>query len=196
MPATFISGPSWQGSSGPYVPVRVPLASLWPQGTNSGSGTKDTPTNGEHPVFAIGGRTAADGRPLNVTGVMLSYNDDDDIAEMNIADGVIVRQYITNILTYAAGTAATFETAPVAGQPVYVDDSDDLAEGCTLSLSPLNDADVKNPQAGVLWWDQDEYKNIGKGGPNATDQFDGTLADAKTEQLYSVLLFNGSRELA
>jgi len=196
MPATFITGPDWQVSSGPYINRIVSVTYLWPQGTNSGSGTKDTLAVNKHPVLAIGGRTAALGRPLNITGVVVSYNASDNLAEVNIADGMVVRQYVDNTLTYAAGVPATFQTTPVPGLPVYVDDSNDLAEGITLSMSPLNDADVKNPQAGVLWWDQDEYKSIGKGGANATDQFTTSIANVQTETLYAVLLFNGSRELA
>jgi len=196
MPATFYSGPDWQVSSGPHIGRRVSDTYLWPQGANSGSGTKDTLADALHPVLAIGGRTAALGRPLNITGVVVSYEPNDAIAEVNIADGMVVRQYVDNTLTYNAGTPKTLQTTPVPGLPVYVDDSNDLGEGTTLSMSPLNDAGVKNPQAGVLWWDQDEYKNIGKGGPNATDQFDTALPNSQTEQVYAVLLFNGSRELA
>ena len=196
MPATFYSGPDWQVSSGPHVTRKVSGTYLWPHSTNSGSGTKDALGAGLHPVLAIGGRTAALGRPLNVTGVMISYDDKDDIAVMNLADYNIIKQYVDNTLTYNAGTPNTFVTAPIPGLPVYVDDSDDLGEGTTLSMSPLNDAGVKNPQAGILFWDQDEYKGIGKGGENATDQFDTALPNSQTEQIFAVMLFNGSRDLA
>jgi len=196
MPDEFFSGTDWQVSSGPYIERNVSDTYLWPVGANSGSGTKDALADGLHPVLAIGGRTAADGRPLNLTGVVVSYEPNDDIAVMNVANGMLVRQYVANILTYNGGVANTFETAPIPGQPVYVDDSDDLGEGVTLSMSPLNDAGVKNPLAGYLWWDQDEYKDIGKGGPNATDQFDTSLPDALTEQIYAIYLTNAVRDLA
>jgi len=106
-----------------------------------------------------------------------------------------VRQYVNNTLTYSGGDAATFETAPIMGQPVYVDDSDDLSAGVTLSMSPLNDADVKNPQAGVLWYCQDEIADGLAGGSRSTSTFDGTLANELVEQVYCVLLINDSRDL-
>lgn len=203
---TFITGPDWQDTSGPYVTVPVHEQDIWPVADNSGSGTKDGifDANGDydgvHPVVAIGGRTAADGRPLNLTGVVVSATPGLTTSlgrvVINIADGFIVHQYVANILTYNAGSAATFETAPVVGQPVYVDDSDDLGEGVTLSMSPLNDGDLKNPQAGVLFYCQDEMADSAQGGPNATYSFDTSLANELVEQSYCVLLFNGSRDLA
>lgn len=196
MSATFLQRTDWEQSSGPLVNRKVHKDNLWPQTTNSGSGTKDALANGKHPVLAIGGGTAADGRPLNVTGVMVTYNDDSEIAIINVADGMIVRQYVANVLTYDQGDAATFEQAPVPGQPVYVDDSDDLAEGVTLSMSPLNDEGLKNPLAGVLFWCQDEYADSGVGGPNSSQTFDSSLPNELTQQVYCVMLFNGMRELA
>jgi hypothetical protein len=201
MPATFYSGTNWQQSSEPHTIVQVQESDCWPVDDRSGSGTKDKLDDGLHPVIALGGRTAADGRPLNITGVVVSYTGlgtgtATDLVRVNIADGTIVRQYVGNVLTYSGGDANTFETAPVPGQPVYVDDSDDLGEGVTLSMSPLNDADVKNPQAGILFYCQDEYANSQVGGPNESSTFDTALADELVEQEYCVLLFNGSRDLA
>jgi hypothetical protein len=201
MPATFYAGTNWQQSSEPHTIIDVQESDCWPVDDRSGSGTKDKLDEGLHPVIALGGRTAADGRPLNITGVVVSYTGAGtgtatDLVRVNIADGTIVRQYVANVLTYSGGDANTFETAPVPLQPVYVDDSDDLGEGVTLSMSPLNDAGVKNPQAGVLFYCQDEYANSQVGGPNSTSTFDTSLADELVEQEYCVLLFNGSRELA
>lgn len=201
MPATFQSGTDWQQSSEPHTIVQVQESDCWPVDDRSGSGTKDQLAGGLHPVIALGGRTAADGRPLNITGVVVSYTGAGtgaatDLVRVNIADGTIVRQYVANVLTYAAGDAATFEQAPVPCQPVYVDDSDDLAEGVTLSMSPLNDADVKNPQAGILFYCQTEYANSQVGLANTASTFDTVLANELVEQEYCVLLFNGSRELA
>lgn len=202
MPDIFYSGPGWQQSSEPITIIPAQESDCWPVSDRSGSGTKDTLAGGKHPIVALGGRTAADGRPLNVTGVVVTYTGVDnsgtatDRVEINIADGTMVRQYIANVLTYAAGDAATFETAPVPGQPVYVDDSDDLSEGVTCSLSPLNDAGVKNPQAGVLWYCQDEIADGVAGGGRTTSTFDNSLPDELTEQEFCVLLISGARELA
>jgi len=200
MPDTFQEGSNWQQSSEPYTIIQVHEADCWPVDDNSGSGTKDQLADGLHPVIAIGGRTAADGRPINVTGVVVSYRAGlttaTGLAQVNIADGAIVRQYVANVLTYSGGSAATFETAPVVGQPVYVDDSDDLSEGVTLSMSPLNDAGVKNPQAGILFYCQDEYADAMVGGPNTASTFDTSLSNSLVEQEYCVLLLNVSRDLA
>lgn len=201
MTAEFWSGTNWQQSSEPHTIIDVQESDCWPVDDRSGSGTKDQLAPGLHPVIAIGGRTAADGRPLNLTGVVVSYEGTGsgtatDRVEVNVADGTVVRNYVANVLTYSGGAANTFETSPVVGQPVFVDDSDDLAEGVTLSMSPLNDADVRNPLAGYLWYCQDEIADGLAGGSRSTSDFDGTLAEELVEQTYCVLLINAARELA
>jgi hypothetical protein len=115
---------------------------------------------------------------------------------VNIAAGNIVHNWVANILTYNGGAPATFETAPVPGQPVYVDDGDDLAAGVTLSLSAINVAGVKNPQAGVLWYCQDEMADAGQGGPRATYTFDTSLLNSLVQQAYCILLTQTSQEVA
>ena len=196
MPDEFFSGTNWQQSSGPYVEVDVHEANIWPIADNSVSGTKDALANGLHPVVAIGGRTAADGRPLNLTGVVVSYlpglTTAVGIAVINIAHGYIVRQYVNNLFAHSA----TFETAPVPGQPVYVDDSAALSAGVTLSMSPLNDGGLRNPLAGWLWWCQDEMANAIAGGARSAATFDGSLADEAVEQEYCILLTPAGREFA
>jgi hypothetical protein len=193
--------PLYEQSSVPIVNVEVQESDCWPVDDRSGSGTKDQLAPGLHPVVAIGGRTAADGRPLNLTGVVISYagtgsGTATDRVVVNIADGVIVRQYVANVLTYSGGDANTFEQAPVVGQPVYVDDSDDLSAGVTLSMSPLNDATVRNPLAGYLWYCQTEIADGYAGGARSTSTFDTALPNSLTEQVYCVLLVNNGRELA
>ena len=206
MSDTFTVGPGYQGTSDPYTVRQVQENDLWPILDNSGSGTKDSlfdangNFDGVHPCVAVGGRTAADGRPLNRVGVVISATPGltvpTSLVRINIGDGFVFKNYVANVLTYAAGVPATFETAPVPGQPVYVDDSDDLGEGVTLSMSPLNDADVKNPLAGYLTYGQTEYPDQAVGGPNETTTFDSTLANSLVEQEYWVELTSGVRELA
>jgi len=200
MSDTFYSGPDWQVSSGPNVHRDVHESNVWPVDDNSGSGTKDSLVNannvydGVHPVVAVGTRLAADGRPRNVTGVVVNVEPGLTTptarVTLNIADGMVVLNYVANVLTYAAGVPATFEQTPVIGQPVYVDDSDDLGEGVTLSMSPLNDAGIANPLAGVLWYDQDEYADAAQGGPNSSPTFDTSLANELVQQVFAVLLLN------
>lgn len=198
MPAEFYNLSDYEQSSEPMTVVTVHEADIWPVADNSGSGTKDAIGDGLHPVVAIGGRTAADGRPLNLTGVVLSFQAGlttaTGLVNINIADGTIVRQYVNNVLTYSGAAANSWEQAPIVGQPVYVDDSNDLSEGVTLSMSPMNDADVWNPLAGYLWYCQDEMADAAVGGARSVSTFDGTLPNEATEQIYCVLLVNAARE--
>ena len=200
MPDEFQSGSDWEQSSGPWVNVDVHESDVWPIADNSGSGTKDALADGLHPVVAIGGRTAADGRPLNLTGVVVSFlaglTTAVGIVVVNIADGMIVRQYVNNVLTYSGGVPNSWETAPIPGQPVYVDDSNDLGEGVTLSMSPLNDGTLRNPLAGYLWYCQDEMANAIAGGARTAATFDDELAEEEVEQEYCIFLVNNGRELA
>ncbi|GAG15996.1 unnamed protein product, partial [marine sediment metagenome] len=135
----FYGETDWQQSSGPEVDRNFHLGDLWPQ-TDTASVAKDVLEDGLHPVMAVLGQTVADGRPENLTGVVKTYNADATIAVLNVADGMVVRAYVSNITNYAVGGAANaWDTTPAIGRPVYVDDSSDLGAGCTLSLSPLND---------------------------------------------------------
>lgn len=191
--ATWYSGTDWQGSSGPYCDRKFAESDLWPIDDNcvAGAGGKDTLADGDHPVVAIGGRTTADGRPRNLTGVVVSYDEDALQATVNVAHCVIVRDYVSNIIGYAAQGAAPddWEAAPIIGQPVYVDDSAALGAGCTLSMSNQNSAEVANPLAGWLMYCQDEYIDSGIGGPNASAQWPKSWdTDEDNEYLVCVLL--------
>ena len=189
MPDEFYSGTNWEQSSGPIVNVEVHEMDVWPVADNSASGTKDTLVDGLHPVVAVGERTAAGGRPGNVTGVVMTVTagsvNSMSIVELNIAEGMIVRQYVSNIRDHSA---VDYETNPTVGMPVYVDDSALLSAGVTLSMAPMTATDLLNPQAGVLWYCQDEMANSEMGGARAVHTFDNTLADTAVEQEYCVLL--------
>ncbi len=192
MPNTFYQATNWEQSSEPYTNVDVQEGDLWPVDDRSESGTKDTISEGEHPVVAVGG-VAESGRGSALTGVVVSINVSTagtatDRVVLNIADGAIVRQYVSNILTYSGGAPNTYETTPVVGQPVYVDDSADLSAGVTLSMSPQNYAAAANPLAGYLWYCQDEIADGQAGGARATATFDTSLANSAVEQIYCVLL--------
>lgn len=198
MPAEFTSGTDWQCSSGPHTIRDFHVTDLWPVGLHGYSdGTaKDYLADGLHPVVAIS-QTAANGtksgRPRNLTGVVVSYNSDAEIAQVNMAEKVCVKSYVSNVLTYSGGVPYTFNTTLFIGMPVYVDDSTGLGAGTTLSTSNTNDDSDPNPLAGYLFYCQDEYANIDIGGPNATSTWpDGTitLTDAHHENEYCVLLTN------
>jgi hypothetical protein len=190
MPDDFYSGTNWEQSSGPFCMRKVAVADLWPEGSNA-EGTKDDLAAGLHPVLALGGRTTADGRPENRTGVVVNYVND-YLVEVNWADQFIVRQYVSNILTYSGVTPLTFETAPVIGQPIYVDDSQALTAGVTLSMSPLNEDGLANPLAGHAFYCQDEYRDGDIGGANAAVTWPLTIANAETETEMCVMLTSES----
>jgi len=188
----FYDGPTWQQSSEPFVAVDVQEGDCWPVDDRSESTTKDQLDDGLHPIVAIGGIAEA-GRGSALTGVVVSVNRSvlgtaTDRVILNVADNAIVRQYVSNILTYSGEAPNTYEQTPVVGQPVYVDDSADLSEGVTLSMSPLNHAGAANPLAGYLWYCQDEIADGQVGGARATATFDTALANEKVEQIFCVLL--------
>jgi len=181
---TYYSGSSWQQSSEPIITRKVHMADddltalVWPEG-----GTFDTLANGEHPVLAIG---RAANRPQNITATVISYDSATDIATFNVADKHIVRAYVANITTYAQGAASAWQNTVYPGDPVYIDDSDDLSTlntGCTLSFAPLNEDDANNPMAGYVHWCQDEYDDQGVGGPNTSQEINQPAATDTSEVL-------------
>jgi len=198
MPANFTSRIDWECSSGPIVPRDFHVTDLWPVGAHGYSdGTaKDYLEDGLHPVVAIS-QTAANGtktgRPRNLTGVVITYNEDAEIAQVNMAEKVCVKNYVSNVATYSGGAPYTYKTTFYIGMPVYVDDSTGLGAGTTLSTLNANDDGDPNPLAGYLFYCQDEYANSGIGGPNVTSTWDGgtiTLANSHVEAEYCILLTN------
>jgi hypothetical protein len=190
MTTEFYDLTDWEQSSGPIVPRAFDAsADLWPHGAGSeiGGGNKDVLADGLHPVLAIGPRAL---RPINLTGVVITYESLNDRAVMNMADKFIVRNYVANVLTYANNVPATFDQSMAIGEPVYLDDSDSLASGVTLSRSPLNSSDEANPLAGYLMYCQRDYDDSGVGGDSAYVSYPRTVANSLVEQTYCVMLVN------
>lgn len=192
MPSEFYSGPGWQQSSEPTLPRKVHLeanddtALIWPVG-----GNWDDLADGLHPVVAIGRKA---NRPRNITGVVLAYHADTEIAMVDVADKKIVKAYVVNIASYSQAAAATWQNTVYPLDPVYVDDSAPVATagaGATLSFSPTNASDANNPLAGYVFWCQDEYADVKVGGPNTTQGLDQPAATDTTEVLtLCVMLVN------
>lgn len=192
MPTEFIHGTDWEQSSGPIISRMVHLVDVWPQGTGAmgeiGGGDKDVLENGMHPAFAIGAKA---NRPNNLVGVVMSYEPAATLVVLNMADKFISRQYVANVLTY--NTPDTWAATYVLGAPVYVDDSDDLTAGVTLSLSPLNHSGTPNPLFGYVWYCQDDYSDHGVGGANASAGLPVTADETKlVEVLLCVMQVNDS----
>lgn len=190
MPTDFISGPDWQCSSGP-ITTRAwdASADLWPHGAGSeiGGGDKDVLADGLHPVLAIG--LKAD-RPRNLTGVVVTYNSNNDRAILNMAEKVCVKAYVANVLTYSGGNPYTFDQSMAIDHPVYVDDSDGLTSGVTLSRSPMNSSGSANPLAGYIFYCQDDYDDSGVGGAGANVSYPLTVLNSLVENEYCILLTN------
>jgi len=167
MPDGFYSGTDWQQSSGPYCNRYFQLADLWPEGTNSevGGGAKDVLAAGLHPILAIGAKA---NRSCNLTGVVVEYESAQRVL-MNVSGCAIVRQYVVNITDYneTDGTAKTWVASYDAGDCVYVDDSDELPAGVTISGASANQSGSGNPKAGYVMYCQDDYDDSGFGGREA-----------------------------
>jgi len=188
MSTIYYAGTDWESSSGPILSRQYALTDLWPIGLNSesdGAGDKQVLAGGMHPCCAIGPKAQ---RPVNMVGVIMTYTND-NLIELNIAPGFAFKAYVANVLTYNGGVPATWDTSLAIGEPIYVDDSDSLDSGITLSRSPLNDDAGGNPRAGYLWYDQDDYLNSGVGGPNVTAGWPKVVANETTYTLVTVLLW-------
>ena len=165
----FYSGPDSQGTSGPYVTRRVPIADIWPEGLASksdGAGNMDVLEAGMHMAFACGPKA---NRPVNPVGVSLGV--EGTFTKLNFALGYVFKAYVANITGYVggAGSAANAWDASLAFcDPVFVDDSVVIASGVTLSRAVNNDAGNGNPLCGFIWYDQTEYEDTSVGGIHAT----------------------------
>lgn len=192
MTTEFYGETDWECSSGPIVTRAYDAsADLWPHGAGSeiAGGDKDVLADGLHPVLAIGPKTS---RPHNLTGVVVTYNSLNDRAEVNLGEKVCIKAYVANVLTYSGTSPNTFDTSLAIGEPVYVDDSDALAAGVTLSRSPLNNAVAAgqaNPLAGYIHYCQDQYDDSGIGGADGA-VYPITVANSLTYTLVCVLLTN------
>lgn len=188
--AEFIAGSDYEQSSGPIISRQFAVTDLWPVGLHGkcdGSAC-DILEAGQHPVVAVGPNVAngtKSSRPVNLTGVVTSYTND-YLVTLNLADKVVVRAYVANVTAYPA----TFDTSMAIGEPVYVDDSHELGDGCTLSRSPHNSDGADNPLAGYLYYCQDEFYDRGVGGAGQTATWPKTVDNSLVEAEYCVMLVN------
>jgi hypothetical protein len=188
----FYKGPDWEGSSGPILSRMVAAADLWPHGLASeadGTGDKDILEDGLHPVLALGDRA---NRPNNLIGVVMKYTNA-YLVTLNMADKFIVKNYVANIDSYPKGSP-NYVTHYDVLQPVYIDDSETLSAGVTLSLSPMNIDGAANPLAGYIFYCQDEYRDGDIGGPHLSVSFpkDASDPDGLSEDVLCIMLVNDS----
>jgi len=178
MPYTeFYASVDYECSSEPLLVRKAVTADLWPE-----AGAKDTLGAGDHPFLAFG--RVAD-RPFNAVGFVITYDAATDQAMLNVAPGAIAKAYVCNIDGYSGGVANSWDATLDNYEPVWIDDSAEIAAGCTLSRSPLNSADAENPLAGFVWPDQDEFDDSGVGGVNG-DPFPQSFSSSSDEAYLTV----------
>lgn len=190
MPADFYSPTETdhQSTSGPIISRAVNLGDVFPQGLGGAinGGNKDVLVDGLHPILAIGAQAGAGaGRAYYETGTVLTYSADNTRVILNVAPGHGNKNYVANIASYGP---VVFLATYIIGMPVFVDDSDNLGAGVTLSLSPLNVDGDDNPFHGWLQYDQDDYDDSGVGGAGAHTAWPRTAsAVALVETLLTVV---------
>lgn len=183
----FYRSPGWQSTSEPYINRQLATGDIWPEGlaSETDGGDKDVLKDGDHQFFAVGAKA---NRPLNEVGITVSHNATANLLQMNVAPGFIASAYVANVLTYDQGSAATFATSIAVGDPVFIDDSEDLDPGITLSLSPMNDDGDDNPLVGYIWYDQDDYLDESVGGARASANYPKTVGETLTNTLVTVMI--------
>ena len=184
----FYHANDWESSSGPIISRQFAEADIWPVGLNSesdGTGDKEVLADGDHPCVAIGPKASRE--QDTPVGVILSW-ENVNLLNLNVASGFCFKAYVANVLTYSNGSPATFDQSLAIGEPVYVDDSDSLAAGITLSRSPSNDDGGANPLAGWLFYDQDDYLDSGVGGANTAADWPKVVANSLVYTLVTVML--------
>jgi len=99
---------------------------------------------------------AAPGTGVQVCGTILTIDATNSIAIIDFTAGMVHRQPVRNVATYAVGVEATW-AAIQFGAPIYYDRSATMPAGCYLSLSPADNNAVNNPLFGyaVAWSDAD-----------------------------------------
>ena len=142
---------------------QVLFASMYPNGVGGGSGggNKAVLVEGDHAFQALGDN--ADRLPTTAVGVTQS------VVTAGVRASVVLsgayKANIANVLTYAANIPDTYSNSVNEWTPVYIDDSDSLAnDTTTLSLSPLNEDGDDNPLAGWIRRDQSDFDDTFAGG--------------------------------
>lgn len=189
MPEEFWSGTDGQQSSDAAPAEYWEKADLWPVGAASeiNGGNKDdlhvvTQNSGLvelHPIVAIGPKA---NRATALTGYVVRTESANKIL-VDTRHGLIRRQYVANVTGYNQTTNEpdAWDASLDAGEPVYVDDSDALASGVTLSRSATNCNGDQNPVAGWIHYCQDDYIDTEFGGLHSAAGLPVTAADDETE---------------
>ncbi len=84
-----------------------------------------------------------------LTGTILTVDDDDDVAIIDFTCSMVYAHAVRNVLTYAMGAEATFGALNI-GDPVYYDRSATMPANVYLSTSPLDSTGAANPLFGFI----------------------------------------------
>jgi hypothetical protein len=120
MSTDFYTGTNWEQSSGPLTVRAFQSNELWPAVADG----KVALAAGDHPVLAVGDKSF---RGDCLTGVVVTYDAVALIAQVNIADGFVVRQYVANVSGYTGTSPNAWNATIDIGDAVFVDDSPVLA---------------------------------------------------------------------
>ena len=99
---------------------------------------------------------AAPGTGVQVCGTILSVDATNNIAVIDFTSGMVYRQSVRNVTTYAVGAESAWAAIQL-GAPIYYDRSATMPVGCYLSLANADSAAINNPLFGyaVGWSDAD-----------------------------------------
>ena len=172
MPDEFYTGTNWEQSSGPLCIRAFQSNELWPAVADG----KVALAAGDHPVLAVGDKST---RPNCLSGVVVTYDAVALIAQLNIASGVVVREYVANANSYSGTSPDGWDASIDVGDAVFVDDSPALSAGTTLSFASTGSVGA-NPLAGYVYRCQDEYVDSYISGPNTSDTYPITVAGSTT----------------
>lgn len=123
----------YEHSSGPVITVIAPYARL----------TDTTPTEGN--PCELTSRTEG----TQLTGTLMTCDDTDSIAVINVAPCFVGNWEVRNVLTYSQGAEATWGAIDI-GDAVYYDSSSTMPAGVYLSTSPLDEDGDNNPLFGFV----------------------------------------------
>jgi hypothetical protein len=73
-----------------------------------------------------------------LTGTVVTIDDTDDVAVLNVAKGAVYRHNVRNVITYSGGNAEATYRAINIGDPVYYDSAGTMPAYTKLSTSPLD----------------------------------------------------------
>lgn len=123
--------------------------------------TTPTPTNPAEVTSVLAG--------TQLTGTILTVDADDSVAIIDFTAGMVYKQSVRNVLTYAASVEASWGEINI-GDPVYYDNSATMPAGVYLSTSPLDNLGTANTLFGFVVPEDVDSETFPKGAATASTQ--------------------------